>query len=47
MIVLAEASPCCPSPIVGNIFAAIYIVIGVVAYVWLAAMIRTWLRSRR
>ncbi len=37
--VFAEASPCCPSPIVGQLMIVAYIIGGAFMYVWLFSMI--------
>ena len=42
---VAEASPCCPSPVVGRILVAMYVVAGVVAYAWLAFSLSRWART--
>ncbi len=44
---VAEASPCCPSPLVGNVLVAMYIAAGIFAYAWLAFTVNKWVRSRR
>ncbi len=37
--IFAEASPCCPSPVFGQLIIAAYIIGGAFVYVWLFTMI--------
>ena len=42
----AEASPCCPSPLFGQLLIGAYIVGGALVYLWLFSMGLGWARSR-
>ena len=44
--VLAEASPCCPSPVFGQLIIAAYILGGAFVYAWLFAMVVRSARAR-
>ncbi|MDQ3896994.1 MAG: hypothetical protein M3326_07065 [Actinomycetota bacterium] len=44
--VLAEASPCCPSPVFGRFVILAYIVGGTFVYIWLISMFVRWARAR-
>lgn len=45
-VVLAEASPCCPSPVFGQLVIIAYIVGGAFVYVWLFSIALRWVRAR-
>ena len=44
--VFAEASPCCPSPMVGQLIIVAYVVGGVLAYIWLLSVLVRWGHAR-
>ena len=44
--VFAEASPCCPSPLFGQVMIVAYIVGGAFVYLWLLSIALRWARSR-
>ena len=44
--VFAEASPCCPSPLFGQVMIVAYIVGGSLVYLWLFSRALGWARSR-
>lgn len=44
--VFAEASPCCPSPMFGQLMIAMYIVGGAFLYLWFFSVVVRWLRAR-
>ncbi len=44
--VFAEASPCCPSPVVGQLVIMGYIVGGTFMYIWLLSMLFRWAQGR-
>ena len=44
--VFAEASPCCPSPVFGQLIIVAYIVGGAFVYLWLFSIALGWARSR-
>ena len=39
---IAEASPCCFSPVVGQFLIVAYVVGGALVYVWLLSMLFRW-----
>jgi hypothetical protein len=43
---LAEASPCCPSPIFGELVVVAYIVGGAALYIWIGSMLFRWAHGR-
>jgi hypothetical protein len=43
----AEASPCCPSPVVGRFVIVAYVVGGALVYIWMLSASFRWARSRR
>ena len=44
--VFAEASPCCPSPVFGQLVIIAYIVGGALVYVWLFSVFVKWAHTR-
>ena len=44
--VFAEASPCCPSPLFGQLIIVAYIVGGALVYLWLFSIALGWARAR-
>lgn len=44
--VLAEASPCCPSPLVGKVVVIAYIAGGALVYVWMLFAVVQRFRGR-
>ena len=44
--VVAEASPCCPSPVLGQLLIVAYIVGGALVYLWLFSVAIRWARAR-
>jgi len=44
--VFAEASPCCPSALFGQLMVVAYLVGGVLVYLWLFSLALGWARSR-
>ena len=44
--VFAEASPCCPSPVFGQLMIVAYIVCGALVYLWLFFIALRWAPSR-
>ena len=44
--VFAEASPCCPSPVVGELIIVAYIVGGAFVYIWLFSAVARWAYAR-
>ncbi len=44
--VFAEASPCCPSPMLGQLVIAAYIIGGAVVYLWLFSVFVRWAHAR-
>lgn len=42
----AEASPCCPSPVFGQLIIVAYVVGGAFVYVWMFSMLFKWAHAR-
>ena len=43
---VAEASPCCPSPVFGQLIVVAYIVGGALLYIWMGSMLFRWAHGR-
>jgi hypothetical protein len=46
-VLIAEASPCCPSSAVGRLLVMAYVLGGALVYLWLALTFVHWTRARR
>jgi hypothetical protein len=44
--VFAEASPCCPSPVFGQLIIIAYIVGGAIVYTWMFSALLRWAYGR-
>ena len=45
-VLLAEASPCCPSPLFGQLVILAYIVGGAAVYIWMFSALFRWALHR-
>ena len=45
-VLVAEASPCCPSPFFGELVVIAYIVGGGLVYLWMLSSLFRWFRAR-